>query len=201
MADRKEQARRTKQLILDTAAKMMDERGYDNVAVDDVVDACGVAKGTFYHYFKSKEDLLIYFTRTPYEYLEQCVEKDKGLPFARRLRSFISEWFEVMDKFNLYFARQSCMINREDSGEYGGEISHIVVGKKLIQGILSDGVACGELSPTFPVEDMSREIIFSMYGSTMYHCISPDSFDVPAWAETFSRIVFDSLLGPYLLSE
>lgn len=201
MADRREQARKTKQFILDTAAKMMDEQGYDNVSVDDVVAACGVAKGTFYHYFKSKEDLLIYFTRTPYEYLEQCIERDSSLPFARRMRSFISEWFQIMDKFNLYFARQSGTISSAKREEYGGDASHMVIGMRMIRSIMADGIASGELPPSIPVEDLSREMIFSMYGSTMYHCIYPDTFDVPAWAETFSKIVFDSLLKPYLRCE
>ena len=45
---RKQQAIRTKQQLLDTAEELVKEKGFDAVSVDDIVAACGVAKGTFY---------------------------------------------------------------------------------------------------------------------------------------------------------
>lgn len=45
--------------ILRNAARLFSEKGYSGTTVDDIVQATGIAKGTFYIYFKSKEDLLI----------------------------------------------------------------------------------------------------------------------------------------------
>ncbi len=45
--------------ILRNAARLFSEKGYRGTTVDDIVQATGIAKGTFYIYFKSKEDLLI----------------------------------------------------------------------------------------------------------------------------------------------
>jgi len=44
--------------ILDTAQKLFFELGYEQTSVSSIIDAVGVAKGTFYYYFKSKEELL-----------------------------------------------------------------------------------------------------------------------------------------------
>lgn len=44
--------------ILDTAQKLFFELGYEQTSVSNIIDAVGVAKGTFYYYFKSKEELL-----------------------------------------------------------------------------------------------------------------------------------------------
>jgi len=44
--------------LLDVALRLFLTRGYERVAVQDITDAVGVAKGTFYHYFASKADLL-----------------------------------------------------------------------------------------------------------------------------------------------
>jgi AcrR family transcriptional regulator len=44
--------------LLETAFRLFCTRSYDRVAVQDITDAVGVAKGTFYHYFRSKVDLL-----------------------------------------------------------------------------------------------------------------------------------------------
>jgi len=44
--------------LLDTALRLFLTYGYERVAVQDLTDAVGVAKGTFYHYFDSKAELL-----------------------------------------------------------------------------------------------------------------------------------------------
>ena len=44
--------------IVAMAQKMFLEKEYEATSLNDVVSALGVAKGTIYHYFKSKEELL-----------------------------------------------------------------------------------------------------------------------------------------------
>ena len=48
-----------KLLLLSTAAEVFSAKGYHNTTVKDVVDKAAVSVGTFYFYFKSKEDLFI----------------------------------------------------------------------------------------------------------------------------------------------
>jgi AcrR family transcriptional regulator len=47
-----------RQELLLTALELFNSRGYESTTVQAVTDAVGIAKGTFYHYFDSKEDLL-----------------------------------------------------------------------------------------------------------------------------------------------
>lgn len=42
-----------------TAEALFMEKGFENTSIDDVVERMGVAKGLFYYYFDSKEDLVI----------------------------------------------------------------------------------------------------------------------------------------------
>jgi AcrR family transcriptional regulator len=44
--------------ILDTAQQLFSQKGYEQTAVQDITTTIGIAKGTFYHYFASKLDLL-----------------------------------------------------------------------------------------------------------------------------------------------
>lgn len=44
--------------IIDTAARIFGQKGYDKSSVNDILNTIGIAKGTFYHYFKSKEEVL-----------------------------------------------------------------------------------------------------------------------------------------------
>ncbi len=44
--------------ILDAAQELFYSQGYEQTPVNSIIEKVGVSKGTFYHYFKSKEDLL-----------------------------------------------------------------------------------------------------------------------------------------------
>jgi len=46
------------QEILDVAQAFFARKGYDATSIQDIIDEVGIAKGTFYHYFRSKSDLL-----------------------------------------------------------------------------------------------------------------------------------------------
>lgn len=44
--------------ILTTAQGLFFSKGYENTSISEIIDTIGIAKGTFYHYFASKESLL-----------------------------------------------------------------------------------------------------------------------------------------------
>ncbi len=50
--------RERKNELLDTAQEIFLTKGYKQTSVESIIKKVGVAKGTFYYYFKSKEDLL-----------------------------------------------------------------------------------------------------------------------------------------------
>jgi len=51
------QGRERKQQLVDCAAQLFAERGFDETRIKDIVDRAGVAKGLFYWYFDNKEAL------------------------------------------------------------------------------------------------------------------------------------------------
>ncbi|WP_455391883.1 TetR/AcrR family transcriptional regulator [[Eubacterium] cellulosolvens] len=44
--------------IIDKAEELFAKKGYDKTSIADIIKKVGIAKGTFYHYFKSKDELL-----------------------------------------------------------------------------------------------------------------------------------------------
>ncbi len=47
-----------KREIIETAFNLFVQNGYERTSVQQIIDTLGISKGTFYHHFKSKDDLL-----------------------------------------------------------------------------------------------------------------------------------------------
>lgn len=55
------------------ALKLFHKHGYDAVKVQDICDACGITKPTFYHYVPSKDDILLRYYDEAVEAVERHV--------------------------------------------------------------------------------------------------------------------------------
>lgn len=62
--------------IMDAAASFFLTKGYEETSVNTIVEYLNIAKGTFYHYFKSKEEILAAILE---DYLEQYAEKVRNM--------------------------------------------------------------------------------------------------------------------------
>lgn len=54
----KTQKKNTKSKIISAAWKLFYDQGYENTTVDEIIKVAQTSKGSFYHYFKSKDALL-----------------------------------------------------------------------------------------------------------------------------------------------
>ncbi|MFD7282305.1 TetR/AcrR family transcriptional regulator [Streptomyces sp. NPDC059862] len=85
----------TRRIILDTAQRIMARKGYSAVGINEVLAEAGVPKGSFYHYFASKDAfgeaiLKSYFA----DYLTDMdgVLAQSGQPAAERLMAYWQQW-------------------------------------------------------------------------------------------------------------
>ncbi|WP_167957073.1 TetR/AcrR family transcriptional regulator [Anaerosporobacter faecicola] len=80
--------------ILDTAQKLFVQKGYMKCTVNDILTAIGIAKGTFYHYFKSKEEVLdAIIGRTAdlvYQRAQSIAEQSNLSPEEKLLQVFLA---------------------------------------------------------------------------------------------------------------
>lgn len=73
--------------IVDAAVALAEEGGFDGVRLRDVAEASGVALGTLYKYFRSKEDILLFALAEQIDGLEKAVvaSPPRGGSAAERL--------------------------------------------------------------------------------------------------------------------
>ena len=81
-----------KKEILDTAEQLFASNGFDNTSTNDIIKAVGIARGTLYHHFTSKEDILdsvIDRINETLMYNAKKIAEDKQIPLLDRLTGSI----------------------------------------------------------------------------------------------------------------
>jgi AcrR family transcriptional regulator len=91
-----------KEELLAAAQQLFRENGVDKTAVSDIVKKAGVAQGTFYNYFKSKDEIFAAVLERVTEYMLLEIQKT-----AQR------EDCGVIEKLGL-ISQQEFLLNRED---------------------------------------------------------------------------------------
>jgi TetR/AcrR family transcriptional regulator, transcriptional repressor for nem operon len=78
-------------IILEKASELVRKQGFNNTGIQEILDAVSIPKGSFYYYFKSKEDFGIQLI----DYFFQCLNdisddvfKNKSISPLKRLEHF-----------------------------------------------------------------------------------------------------------------
>ena len=77
MTKRQEQAQASRRKIFETAKGLIGEKGYQNVTISQIVQACGMSVGNFYHYFSSKDEVILYVERSLYGTLPPRLSREQ----------------------------------------------------------------------------------------------------------------------------
>jgi AcrR family transcriptional regulator len=87
--------------LINTALDLFCENGYQNTAVSDIVKKVGVAQGTFYYYFKTKEELINSIIDDYIELVIKIIEPiiaDKKMNAAEKIQRALFQEFNLSDK-------------------------------------------------------------------------------------------------------
>src|ERR1700712_609762 len=97
------------QNVIDAAISVMSERGYAATSVQEIADRVGVLKGSLYHYFSSKEELLFRVLSESHAETDRIAEEVKalGLEPIDELSEFLRRlclWYLThVERANIYF--------------------------------------------------------------------------------------------------
>lgn len=61
LSKQKLKSKETKERIFQAAKKILQKNGYEDLSIKNICEEAGVSNGSFYHHFKTKDDLLSYY--------------------------------------------------------------------------------------------------------------------------------------------
>ena len=81
----------TKNKIFEVSGRLFKEKGFENTTVDEITKEAGIAKGTFFNYFSTKEALLLYFGEKKEELVYDLIENEtmKNIPTKEKIKNIL----------------------------------------------------------------------------------------------------------------
>ncbi len=148
--------------ILDTANSLFGRQGYGQTTVDEIVRAMGVAKGTFYHYFRTKEEILAALATRLVERmamrLQEIAQDAKRGPIEK-----LQAMFGVLQQLAADDLAVVGDLHRPENRELHERNNIETV--RVLGPIIADVVEQGKKKGIFDVEDSTSTVQFLMAGS------------------------------------
>lgn len=157
--------------LLDTAFKLFTEKGINHTSIQDIVNQAGVAKGTFYLYFKNKYEIQDHLlARTSYRLFHEALEASKEQHMAR----LDDEIIFIIDYIIDYLVQNPQVINfikkNLSLGLYREKISVLMDDKDLaLNDLFLSEVKTRHLD--LPNPEVTLFMIIELVGSTVFSSI------------------------------
>lgn len=193
--NRKLKADITRQKIFDSAVKLLSENDYKDVSVDSIVKMAGVAKGSFYVHFASKDTLATEIIRDQVEMIDADY-KGYMAAFAydvsaeTMMLALISKISDVLvnnigcEKMQVVYKAQITRdVDTKAVSNYNREIY------ELFGSILRRGLESGEFCSEIPLEVLTRHFMMAIRGITYEWCIRYPDFDYKEEASQYFKLL------------
>lgn len=198
MTNRQLAALETKKKLLDAAKKIVCEKGLINTSIEEITKACGVSNGTFYTYFKRKEDVIFALSHEMYqEIYEKALSYDGS--FMERLIFYMINFSGYIEKSSLKLC-QEWVRNTVDPDlvENPDNKSKLSLDIDSIKGLFKSGIERGELDKNTPVEIVSHTLIDILYGEMLCWDMSGGIYSFEERTKEFCEMFLPTIIKPYL---
>ena len=189
-------AERTKAKLTASARKLISERGFDNVSVEEITKDAGVAKGTFYHYFVCKEDVIREFSTRVIEEIFTTAMTMPGGP-QEKLTYYFNAILHEADRMGINLIRQWIRdIMSPRSAEEGAE--NLREGYRKIYTILKHTKEENQLKEDTPVAFLTKLLLSHLYGALITWCMLGGSFKLSEESNQFVTEEINAFLYKYM---
>ena len=185
-----------KEQILTASLDLLHSKGFNATSIQDITDAAGVPKGSFYNHFASKEalgmEVLQRYSARSGEIAAML--RDPALPPLERIRQYVDRMIEANAAYDF---NCGCML-----GNFSTELASQVPGMRavlqasfaqwgtVLAATIAEGQADGSIANPQPAEELAAFIIDAWQGAVLRskaeHSVAP--------LQRFSHMVLSRIL-------
>ena len=148
--------------ILDVAEELFGTKGFDNTSTNDILEKVGIARGTLYYHFKSKEDILDGVIKRITEQIMGAaarITKQKELPILERLTKSVL----ALNVENAIGHEVMAQVHKPQNA-----LMHQKMQEEMISGItpiltelLEEGITQGTFHTDYPAESIEMVMLYA----------------------------------------
>ncbi len=185
--------------IIDTARRVIGERGTTEVSMDEIATRAGVARSTIYVYFASRDELLRACVQSMYDTIKDTVAEvfeDSAPPFDRLL-ALIGGVLERIDESPAFF--RLAMATQATTGAVGAAAvggALMMIGldmMRLLDDIISAGIDDGLFRADLEKDGAVTLIGQQIYGALSVRAGDPDPVPVSQASDEICAFILHGL--------
>ena len=180
--------------ILAAAERVFAEKGFYQAKVSDIAAQAGVADGTIYLYFKSKDDLLISLFEAQMERVNsELTAATRDAPDApEKLRRFLRAWANLVATNR--HATEVITVELRQSAKFMKEYENPRFGEflKLLAGVIDEGQRQGTFRADVPAPIAARALFGALDELALWWCAA-EKFEIAKVADWIGALVLEGL--------
>lgn len=184
----------TKAKIARVAWKLFQEKGYDDTTIDEIILESGTSKGSFYHYYSGKDELLsslpeIFDAKYEEALLQLDPEMDsyeKLLTLCFIVHDMIDEEIPVGLLASLY---SSQVITKGDKHLMDQNRFYY----RMIHQLVDEGQRRGQITSEMPYYEISRLYVLCERAIIYDYCISNGNYSLGEYTRKVMPLIFGSV--------
>lgn len=167
---------KTKRKIFETSMRLFAEKGYDATSIEEITAVVGVAKGTLYYHFSSKEEIFNFLVEEGMKLLKNSIElkMSKADNAIDKLKAIIMIQIKIISRYNNLI---SIVLSQVWGTEPRNQVCKKCVFEYLdvIDNTIKEGIENGELKLVDP-KMLSTGIFGLTFSCSMYKLTSRKRF-------------------------
>ena len=184
---------KTKRKIFETSMKLFAEKGYDATSIEDITATVGVAKGTLYYHFASKEEIFNFLIDEGMKLLQNSVDikTAKFSNYIDKIKAIILIQIKIVIKYeDLITILLSQFFGNEERNKMCKKYIFSYINK--IEEIVKEGIERGEIKKGNP-QVIASEIYGLICSSLVYKARDNEEFNVMKLYREFEETIIEGL--------
>ncbi|MDE7208071.1 MAG: TetR/AcrR family transcriptional regulator [Lachnospiraceae bacterium] len=197
MGKRQDAALLTRQNIINAMRILLEEKSADCISIEDITTKAGVAKGSFYTYFRRKEDVISVIAFEQYDIIKETIlQSTDGV--CGQISHYLKASAEIIEKNTLQIAQNwmksvTAPLPSETSG-----VKKYNYDKENINTILQKAVEKKEMVSEAPIAELTECIMNIYYGAVASWCITQGSVKLAENINHFCDLTLKDILKKFL---
>lgn len=184
---------KTKRKIFEASMKLFAEKGYEATSIEEITATVGVAKGTLYYHFSSKEEIFNFLVEEGIKLLQNSVDikTAKFSNYIDKIKAIVLIQIKIIEKYEDLI---TILLSQFWGNESRNQMckNHILEYINQIEQIVKEGIEKGEIKTGDP-QAIASEIYSLICSGLVYKVRNGGRIEIMKLYKEFENTIIEGL--------